>query len=67
MNATTRPRREVPPGGTPVRELAHAIARALTLPDDASMLAEPAYLRVSRDHAASFRALALMTTTSPPP
>lgn len=51
MNATTRPRRDVPSGGTPLRELAHAIAQALTLPDNVVSQAEPAYLRVSRDRA----------------
>ncbi len=51
MNATSRPRRDVPPGGTPLRELAHAIAAALTLPDDAVTMAQDACLRVSRDRA----------------
>jgi hypothetical protein len=51
VNATTRPKREVPLGGTPLRELAYAIAQALTLPDDVISQAEPAYLRISRDRA----------------
>jgi hypothetical protein len=43
--------RLVPPGSTPLRELAHAIAAALTLPNDIVSQSEPAYLRVSRDRA----------------
>jgi hypothetical protein len=46
-----RPRRIVPPGSTPLRELAHAIAGALTLPSDVAELGELDYLRGSRDRA----------------
>jgi hypothetical protein len=45
------PGRIVPPGSTPLRELAHAIAGALTLPNDVADREEIAYLRASRDHA----------------
>jgi hypothetical protein len=43
--------RLVPPGSTPLRELAHAIAGALTLPNDVTDRDEIDYLRASRDHA----------------
>jgi hypothetical protein len=43
--------RLVPPGSTPLRELAHAIAGALTLPNDVTERDEIDYLRASRDHA----------------
>jgi hypothetical protein len=49
--STTRPQRIVPPGSTPLLELAHAIAGALTLPHDVAEREEIDYLRVSRDHA----------------
>jgi hypothetical protein len=45
------PGRIVPPGSTPLRELAHAIAGALTLPKDVADREEIGYLRASRDHA----------------
>jgi|HubBroStandDraft_5_1064220.scaffolds.fasta_scaffold212518_2 hypothetical protein len=48
MNHSGRP---VPPGSTPLRDLAHAIASALTLPNDVADLEEIAYLRASRDRA----------------
>lgn len=41
----------VPPGSTPLRELAHAIANALTLPADVAERDELSYLRSSRDRA----------------
>lgn len=44
------PSRLVAPGSSPLLELAHAIADALTLPGEAVTQAEPEYLRVSRDH-----------------
>jgi hypothetical protein len=47
----SRMTRLVPPGGTAFRELIHAIAQALTLPDDAVSMAQDAYLRVARDRA----------------
>ena len=47
----TSPVRMVPPGSTPLRELAHAIAGALTLPKDVAEREEIDYLRASRDHA----------------
>jgi hypothetical protein len=43
-----RPTRIVPPGSTPVRELAHAVAAALTLPNDVTEQAELTYLRAAR-------------------
>jgi hypothetical protein len=43
--------RMVPPGSTPLRELAHAIAGALRLPKDVAEREEIDYLRASRDHA----------------
>ena len=46
-----RVRRIVPPGSTPLLELAHAIAGALTLPGDVAEREEIDYLRASRDHA----------------
>jgi hypothetical protein len=53
--ATTEPGdhpwRPVPPGSTPLRELAHAIAAALTLPGNVTEREELEYLRASRDHA----------------
>jgi hypothetical protein len=48
---TAAPRRILPPGSTPLLELAHAIAGALTLPRDVAEREEIDYLRVSRDHA----------------
>jgi hypothetical protein len=47
----TSPGRMVPPGSTPLREFAHAIAGALTLPNDVAEREEIDYLRASRDHA----------------
>lgn len=49
--AMNNPGRIVPPGSTPLRELAHAIAAALTLPNDVADRVEIGYLRASRDHA----------------
>jgi hypothetical protein len=49
--AMNNPGRIVPPGSTPLRELAHAIAGALTLPNDVADREEIGYLRASRDHA----------------
>jgi hypothetical protein len=43
------PARIVPPGSTQLRELAHAIAGALTLPNDVADLKEIDYLRASRE------------------
>jgi hypothetical protein len=50
-NPATHPRRPVPPGSSPVRELVHAVAGALTLPGDVTEREELEYLRASRDHA----------------
>jgi hypothetical protein len=47
----SNPGRIVPPGSTPLRELAHAIAGALTLPKDVADREEIGYLRASRDRA----------------
>ena len=58
------------PGSTPPRELAHAIAGALTLPNDVADRDELDYLRATRDahrpvrHAAHYRRPHLTTTTS---
>jgi hypothetical protein len=41
----------VPPNSTPLRELAHVIADALTLPKPATTRDELIYLRISRDRA----------------
>jgi hypothetical protein len=41
----------VPPGSTPLRELVHAIAMALTLPAPATTRDEVTYLRITRDRA----------------
>jgi hypothetical protein len=43
--------RIVPPGSTPLRELAHAIAMALALPRPATEQDELSYLRITRDGA----------------
>jgi hypothetical protein len=43
--------RPVPPGSTPVRELAHAIDQALALPKAAASRDEVIYLRIMRDRA----------------
>jgi hypothetical protein len=43
--------RPVPPGSTPLCELAHAIAAALTLPAPATTRDEVTYLRITRDRA----------------
>ena len=48
MTSSGRP---VPPGSTPPRELAHAIAGALTLPNDVADHDELDYLRATRDRA----------------
>jgi hypothetical protein len=47
----SRTSRLVPPGGTAFRELIHAIAQALTLPNDIVSQSESVYLRLSRDRA----------------
>jgi hypothetical protein len=41
----------VPPRSTPLRELAHAVDRALTLPSEATTRDELVYLRIMRDRA----------------
>jgi hypothetical protein len=41
----------VPPASTPLRELAHAVANALTLPKNATTRDELTYLRIGRDRA----------------
>ena len=41
----------VSPGSTPLRELAHAVANALTLPAPATIRDELIYLRITRDRA----------------
>jgi hypothetical protein len=43
--------RLVPPGSTPLRELAHAVDQALTLPGPATTRDELTYLRIMRDRA----------------
>ena len=50
---TPPPRRlpHVPPGSTPLRELAAAITAALTLPSPAASRDEITYLRLARDRA----------------
>ena len=45
----TPPVPPVPPGSTPLRELVHAIATTLTLPNPATTRDELTYLRISRD------------------
>jgi hypothetical protein len=45
------PIRQVPPGSTPLRELAHAIANALALPRPAATRDELTYLRIVRNRA----------------
>jgi hypothetical protein len=50
-DADTGPRRPVPPGSSPLRELAHAVAGALTLPGDVIEREELQYLRSSRARA----------------
>jgi hypothetical protein len=47
----TEPSLDVPPASTPLRELAHAIDQALTLPKAATDRQELIYLRASRDRA----------------
>lgn len=42
---------DVPPGSSPLRELAHAIDQALTLPKPVAEWQEIIYLRASRDRA----------------
>jgi len=46
----------VPPGSTPLRELAHAIHDTLTLPNPATTRDEMTYLRIMRDRARLVRA-----------
>jgi hypothetical protein len=41
----------VPPNSTPLRELAHAVESALTLPNPATTRDEVTYLRITRDRA----------------
>jgi hypothetical protein len=41
----------IPPGSTPLRELAHAVANALTLPGPATTRDEVTHLRITRDRA----------------
>lgn len=48
---STPPIPPVPPGSTPLRELAHAVANALTLPGPATTRDEVTYLRIIRDRA----------------
>jgi hypothetical protein len=43
--------RHVPPGSTPLSELAHAVDQALTLPKPATLADETTYLRITRDRA----------------
>ena len=45
------PVRHVPPGSTPLRELAHAVDQALALPAPATTRDELCYLRIHRDRA----------------
>jgi hypothetical protein len=45
------PTRQVPPGSTPLRELAHAIEQALALPKPAILRDELTYLRITRNRA----------------
>lgn len=45
------PIRQVPPGSSPLRELAHAIEQALALPKPAILRDELTYLRITRDRA----------------
>jgi len=48
---TDHPTPDVPPGSTPLRELVHAVANALTLPTPATTRDELTYLRIARDRA----------------
>jgi hypothetical protein len=48
---TDHPAPDVPPGSTPLRELAHAVDQALTLPAPATTRDELTYLRIMRDRA----------------
>jgi hypothetical protein len=48
---TDHPPPDVPPGSTPLRELARAVANALTLPTPATTRDELTYLRITRDRA----------------
>jgi hypothetical protein len=48
---TDHPPLDVPPGSTPLRELAHAVDQALTLPAPATTRDEVTYLRITRDRA----------------
>ena len=48
---TDHPTRDVPPGSTTLRELAHAVDQALTLPNRAANRDEVTYLRIMRDRA----------------
>jgi hypothetical protein len=56
--------RHVPPGSTPLRELAHAIDRALTLPRPAAR-DEVEYLRCVRDRARLVRRALQRILTNP--
>jgi hypothetical protein len=47
----TAPIRQIPPGSSPLRELAHAVNQALTLPKAATIRDEIVYLRCVRDRA----------------
>jgi|HubBroStandDraft_6_1064221.scaffolds.fasta_scaffold57845_3 hypothetical protein len=49
MNPSATP--DAPPGRTPLRELAVAVAAALTLPNTATTRDELTYLRIARDRA----------------
>lgn len=48
--------REIPPGSTALRELAHAIDSALALPKSATERDELTYLRIARDRSRLVRA-----------
>jgi hypothetical protein len=52
------PPRMVPPGSAPLRELAHAIDRALTLSREEAELGELGYLRAARGRARLVRQVA---------
>jgi hypothetical protein len=51
--------RPMPPGSTVLRELAHAVDQALTLPGPATTRDEVTYLRIARDRARLVRAAML--------
>lgn len=50
-----RPIPHVPPNSTPLREIAHAVDAALTLPKPATERDELTYLRIMRDRARCVR------------